>query len=271
MIIVLSVLLLLLQFIGIIIFSESFSTFWGPEWINRSEYGAQWQRSSTEFISNTKFLVYGNYQRNLLLPFDFTPLGISYEPHVNMFFVTPAILLIDKNRSLWLVVILLYSILVYSLTAILSLLVCLGVFLIWRKHWKMLAVLSFLVLSLLPVILEIGLLVKLIDGGRSRETSASYLAHILSPKLFSNYSVLDIPQVFGTSISYYGFLVYVFVYGTLINLFLKLTKRHALTALSLLYILLHSLKFPLHIVNYPLVYIIVIFLYDEYRSKKVGI
>lgn len=266
-----SSLLLLFEFWGITAFSESYSSFWGPEWFGRSANDSQWQRSTTEFISNTRLLVYGNYQRNILLPFSFTPLGISYEPHVNMFFIIPGILLINKNRLAWFTIVLLYALIVFSLTSILSLVVCLLIYLLWQKRSGLLTFVSIMSLYLIQFALEYGLFVKLIDGGRSRDTSVSYLQHILSPNLFSEYSVIDIPSVLGTSISLFGFLVYFIIYGCLLFLFVKLAQRNILASLSLLYIILHSLKFPLHIVNYPLVYLIVIYLYDEYRLKKFSI
>lgn len=245
--------------------------FWGIEWSSRSALDSLFRRGSDEFVSGLGGLVFGNYQRNPLLTLGITPLGLSYEPHVNMLFCAPAILLNKNRKGFWLSFLAVYAVMVYSLTGILSLGFCAIVANL--KNRRLLNLLGLVILGMLfvYVISDTGFFSKLFDGGRSRETSVSYLAHILSPSLYSDYGVLDIPSAMGTSISIFGFIFYSVTYCCLCISVIKFRRAKIHGVLALVYVVGHSLKLPLHVLNYPLLFLIFIYLSDEYNSSKSGV
>lgn len=265
--------ILTLSFIGFLFviffpfYLSEIPDFWGHEFISRfnNEF-TEYVRSEDEIKSLFSILSFGYYERNFILNFDFIPLGISYEPHVNMLFLAPGLLLNSINRNFWLIFLGIYSIIVTSLTSFIAIVLVYFVSILFFKQslskiyfFTLLLLSFFLTVSFLLIEFEsIDLFDKLIVDNRSRETTFFYWNYIMFFQGNYDKSFLEIP-VYIEGLSKY---TPIFLLGTLfyfsqyIKGILSLFKSYKLNNIylfsSVLYVIIHSIKLPLHMINYPL-------------------
>lgn len=258
-------------------------SFYGYEFTNRIDStvtGYQPDYYLTPFYFS---VIQPNYIK-LPYPFDLigTNCGVFIEPHVNSFFITPSFFLLNifiKRRILLIVLkslFLIFLVLSLSTTNIISFLVVMFFLIISRilkSNSKILLSISlliiftfgFLVLSKLEIVKEIMNLVEIKSTSSSNETSSGYIEHIFSPETFFGTGILVIPSkgddyVYNDKIielgdvGIVGFIIFLSHYCILFFVSLRnifFNPKYYYVGLATLYFGIHSLKIPIHCMQYP--------------------
>jgi hypothetical protein len=204
--------------------------------------------------------------------------GWSYEPHIATFFITPSIFLLHlyfKNiKYLFYVLYVIFFIGASSVTNLVALLLVFIAFIFSRiMHNKIFSFFKLIIFSFIVMFIFILLshnleiidkiinfvLYKFSDKSTSADLSSLYMGHIISPsQLISGGGIFVIPDhstyleldvgLFGSI--YYVSLFVFFIVG-IIYLLLQKNVFHLSFGLALLYFFIHSLKLPMHLINYP--------------------
>ena len=180
--------------------------------------------------------------------------GISYEPHLFGYFVSPAFFVfIREKKYFWITITLFMLFAAFSITNLLVLLISIGL-VIKKKVLLILALLffTFIIVFSFDIVLSstIGLWVFYKFESRSQEDVSSVFDKLL-----------DWNSIIGDGIflaaegnNGIGFIsgFFLFLFGLLLVLLIfKLYNKNKFSAAIILYILLHSLKFPLNVFQYP--------------------
>lgn len=196
--------------------------------------------------------------------------GLSYEPHINMFFITPMFFLeLDRIKELLkrILLIFLFSLTILGSMSLTNIIITLVLFILFnliklnglRRFAFVIATLFlFITISNLNLEMFYKLLNKidLSDSQNSGAVSVGYIDYILSPKNILGDGLFVVPD-YRVNFSYWNIgiiysLYFVFLYFFLISKIIKILKNHRIgIGLALLYVLLHSLKFPMHTILYP--------------------
>ena len=217
----------------------------------------------------------------LPFPFDLigTNCGIFIEPHVNCFFVTPSLFLINffKKTKYGLILKILYIIfIVLSLSTTNLLVFSFVIFIgfiknIFKNKWKLIFIIPIAIVSVFisrfEIVQEVFNLIEYKSTSSSNETSSGYIEHILTPETFFGTGILVIPSkgddflynekiIEMGDVGFVGFFLFVSHYFLIFlfsfrNIFLK--PQFESIGLATLYFGLHSLKIPIHTMQYPLI------------------
>ena len=238
---------------------------------------------------------------SVILPYYHKPLGflsefgtfsgLSYEPHLATFFMTPAYFLTFyfyknnlKSFFYYHLPFILFFLLASSLTNILALGIVGVIMFIVTLDFKRIG--SRIIL--LYVVL-IGIYIFFIEyyepiysyinykiEGRSTEETVGFTNYILNPSKIIGWGAFNTPTYFSNkshqNIGLISTFLILYLYITLLFLIIKnyFKKNYVFMAIGL-YIFLHSLKFPLHILHFPfLVFILLIItipIIDRYKMK----
>ena len=217
--------------------------------------------------------------------------GLSYESHLATYFMTPAFFLTFyfyknsfRNFIKYSLPFIIFFLLSASLTNIISLLIVGSFMFIIRMSIKKI-IFTFFTITIISIFLYIikdiyidtyNFIINYIDykfNSRSNEESSGFLKYILSPNSFIGWGVFNIPTYFtknhfddiGFISSFFTVLFFIqLLYLSLKNIFYK---NYIFGAIGL-YILVHSMKFPLHIFLYPYIIFITIMLSHQLLVTK---
>ena len=196
--------------------------------------------------------------------------GLSYEPHINMFFITPMFFLeLDRiNRLLErILLIFLFSLSMLSAMSVTNVIITFVLFILFNiiklRGLGFLAFVSAMLFLFITInTLDIELFYKLFnkfdlsDGQNSGAVSIGYIDYILSPKNILGDGLFVVPDYrvnflywdIGIIYALFFLMLYVFLLSKIVEM---LKNKHIGTGMALLYVLLHSLKFPMHTILYP--------------------
>ncbi|MEQ4788415.1 hypothetical protein ABN070_17285 [Morganella morganii] len=205
--------------------------------------------------------------------------GLSYEPHIATYFMTPAFLLTFKIKKLtprnflvFFFPFIIFFLLASSLTNILGLMVLLFLYLFSGLSNKKITFISFtLVFFTIFFILNLNTVLNVIDlssqffdakfSSRSGAESTSFISYITSPKTIIGYGIFNIPTIYSDGLDDIGLLGAVlilwFYLGILFLAIVLYIKGYLIQSLIGMYILFHSLKFPMHAIQLPYLYFVV--------------
>lgn len=239
----------------------------------------------------------------LSVAFDYHPLinimgfptmtGLAHEPHIIMFLISPAFMLLlstKMNSKIAAVLIVLYAFVVMeavSVTAILSLTFCIFLEFLWKFYNRgFTSTLMIFVFGLIVFIAFIALDSYVVDqllfqinykiGGSdvSGETSANMLSYILSPS-----DVLGLgnsPQIVGKISSKYniGLLtsildisLYILLMVSSLKMYCSKWEQSHYIGIAMIYLLTHGLKIFVYIFSYPY-FIYMIFILSIIKNNK---
>ncbi|MEZ8666107.1 hypothetical protein AB6D63_22125 [Vibrio splendidus] len=202
--------------------------------------------------------------------------GISYEPHIATYFMTPAFLLTFKykkftvrNFFVYFFPFMFFFLLASSLTNIIGLMVIFSIYLVSGIssnklffYFLFLLAITVLIVSNTQAVLDA---IKFADlflenkmSGRSGEESSGFISYILSPKSLVGYGAFNIPTAHSDGISDIGLIGAILITWFYLNiLFLSgylYLKGHLVHSLIGIYIFLHTMKFPMHAIQLPYLY-----------------
>ncbi len=249
-----------------------------------SIYGYEYTKEidpSSEFFIGESYLLTPYYITILstdsrigpFLPYVLT--GMSYEPHISCFFVLPSFFLLRlffKNTRLYVlmafyVIFLLFSL---SVTAILTFTMVVVISFLLRANTKkfLIAGSLFVVATVIFVNSELFELLReffnyKINVSDSKSVSANFIDKILSPNEIVGDGVLTVPDNqfvtdrSGLYESLYFLFYYAFIIYAIVKLILRKNDFSSLIGFALMYLFIHSIKFPYHQLNYPFTFFLV--------------
>ncbi|MGV3629845.1 MAG: hypothetical protein ACO1O6_01490 [Bacteroidota bacterium] len=217
--------------------------------------------------------------------------GMSYEPHVATFFLTPAFFLTFKyklrtwkNFFIFYLPFFLFFILSFSVTNIVSLLGVAAIIYVFTLNLKnliktmLIVVITVFCLALISnqFLDYINLFKEFVFykmNSRSGDETASFIDYILTPKSFFGWGIFNIPTE--TSLikaDDVGFLscfliVLMFVQFFIVSM-LNLFRRNYVFAAIGFYFMLHAIKFPMHIFLYPFLIFIMFVVWYPFLNFK---
>ena len=186
--------------------------------------------------------------------------GISYEPHLFGFFVSPAFFVFLKTKqNLWALITLFLLFTAFSVTNLVVLLISIS--LVMNKRFLLiLALLIVIVISqfLSDIILYSSIGIWVLSKAESR--SQADISNVFD-------KILDWSSIIGDGIFFtaegnngLGFIngvLLLFFALLIVFLIVKQYNKDKFSAAIILYILLHSLKFPLNVFQYPYILFII--------------
>lgn len=211
-----------------------------------------------------------------------TFMGLSYEAHIATFFMTPAFFLTFyfyrltfKTLFVRVLPFLGFFLLSSSLTNLTSMIavgtVILVAFFTYKRMFLRLylglfaamIVLSFFWVPIAGFVTTFREFFAYKVDTRSGEETLNFVSYILSPQSIAGWGVFNIPTYFSTQsyddIGLISSLLLSLFYVQIALISLRhLLRRHYVFASIGLYIVLHAVKFPLHAIQYPYTYFIVI-------------
>lgn len=212
--------------------------------------------------------------------------GLSYEPHLATFFMTPAFLMTFNyydftiKNAIYFLPFIVFFLLAYSLTNIIGLVFVFLFYLLFfginRNKVKIILLLlvSFCI-SIIYFYADIVDLYYLYTSysstkieSRSGDETIYFVRYILSPETLMGYGVFNIPtnqnNYFYSDIGLLSSLLLVVFYLTFfIKTIQNYVSNNKIKTLIGIYFLIHSIKFPMHVVLYPYTAFLLIYIYDE--------
>lgn len=197
--------------------------------------------------------------------------GISYEPHIAMFFLTPSWLLLYKNhrfsrlfKFIFNIFFIFFLFISFSVTSFLSLLI---VFILFSFkniagfiRMILLSIFIIIVLSFFNIGEFIGFeyfIDKIFGKGGSSEYSVNFLKYIINPKSFFGYGAFNVPYPY-TLYNDIGllstFLISAFYFIILFISIKRLVSNKIIingVGLAGLYFIFHSMKIPQLVLTMP--------------------
>jgi hypothetical protein len=186
--------------------------------------------------------------------------GISYEPHLFGFFVSPAFFVFLKTKqNLWALITLFLLFTAFSVTNLVVLLISISL-VINKRFLLILALLIVIVISqfLSDIILYSSIGIWVLSKAESR--SQADISNVFD-------KILDWSSIIGDGIFFtaegnngLGFIngvLLLFFALLIVFLIVKQYNKDKFSAAIILYILLHSLKFPLNVFQYPYILFII--------------
>ncbi len=218
--------------------------------------------------------------------------GLSYEPHIATFFMTPAFYLTFKykartvkNLLIYYLPFILFFVLSFSVTNIISLLGVAAILYVFTLNLKnLIKTVMILVITVFCLFLISNKFLDYINlfkefvlfkmNTRSGDETASFIDYILTPKSFFGWGVFNIPTEFAkvkaddVGLVSFFLIILLYVQFFLVSM-LNLFRRNYVFAAIGFYFMLHSIKFPMHIFLYPyLIFIMFVVWYPYLNFKK---
>ncbi len=277
LIVSLSVLAFIFTILGLINPSlSSIPYYFGYEFTSRAELSGLFFKGSDELLFVGNFVIFGNYTRLFGNLFPYVFLGWSYEPHLSTFFITPSFFFLRyyfKNRSVYMTFVFLYIIFFIgsgSATNLICILITAVFYLLFSKdRVRASTFLKFFFLTLVLLLIffyafhfsfeNFEFVINRVGSeNRSKSTSLSFLSYIFTFDSFGGGGILRMPNFYVLETINIGFFGAIYFYTFYIVLFyrsfvLLVSQNRILMSIGLasLYFLMHSFKFPMHIINYP--------------------
>lgn len=215
--------------------------------------------------------------------------GLSYEPHIAFFVLAPAyILTFSFYRNTIFTVItrhvpfILFFMLSFSVAGVVALTVTLFVYFILtiRKKTSLFIIITSMAITIIAYQLYFDVIEANYDifeyfiekfDSKSGEESVGFISHIMNPSSFWGYGVFNIPTYYDMNYDDIGLLttlLFALFYSGLCLLIVKcLLRRNMSCALVGVYFIVHSLKFPMHMIlfNFP-IFIMLLLTYSAQHS-----
>lgn len=212
--------------------------------------------------------------------------GLSYEPHIANFFMTPAFIItfsyykLSVKNLLKFIPFVVFFLLSFSLANIIGLLTILTCYLLFFKidqfKIKLVSIITIILLSIMFFFQdELYLLYKLYVNyssikmeSRSGDETILFIKYILNPNSIIGYGSFNIPthrnSYLYTDIGFISSILLIinYVLFILITIYNYLKGRKIKTLIGI-YFIVHSLKFPMHVILYPYTVFILFMIYDE--------
>ena len=213
--------------------------------------------------------------------------GISYEPHIAMFFLAPSWLLLYKNQQfsrlfkfIFNVFFIFFLFISFSLTSILSLLIVFFIFSFKNITGFLRMGLFFIFIIIVLSFFNIGEFIgleyfvdKMFSKGGSSEYSVNFLKYIINPKSIFGYGAFNVPYPY-TLYNDIGLLsallILTFYFILFIVSFNRLFSNKKIingVGLASLYFIFHAMKIPQLVLTMPFT-IYILFLLSHYSSAR---